>query len=197
MSIVVWIFYRGALTMRKENFTVQRLLKGHHRRTGLVAAVVLAGGLLTATPATAATAATQGVTAAAQTSAAARPSNGRILYDRYSGGRGRLTIRNGTSRDSVITLVKGRTKAISIYVRARSTATIKDVRDGTYRVYFTSGYRFSTKTKRFTRSASYQRFDDRLRFVTTATSYRIYTLSLQRVVGGNASSSAVNPRDFP
>ncbi|MFG2074116.1 hypothetical protein [Nonomuraea maritima] len=176
---------------------MQRLVKGNRRRTGLVAAVVLAGGLLTATPATAATAATEGVTAAAQTSAAARPSNGRILYDRYSGGRGRLTIKNGTSRDSVITLVKGKTKAISIYVRARSTASIKDVRDGTYRVYFTSGYRFDNARKRFTRSATYQRFDDRLRFVTTSTSYRIYTLSLQPVVGGNARSSAVNPKDFP
>ncbi|NUT09147.1 MAG: hypothetical protein HOQ38_01625, partial [Nonomuraea sp.] len=123
--------------------------------------------------------------------------NGRIIYDRISGGRGVLKIKNGTSRDGVVTLVRGRTKAISIYVRARSSARVSDVRDGTYRIYFTTGYRFSSSKGRFTRSATYQRFNDRMRFRTTSSQYTIWTLTLNPVRGGNARTSSVNPKDFP
>ncbi|HEX4815480.1 MAG TPA: hypothetical protein VFV66_22280 [Nonomuraea sp.] len=174
---------------------MKRLIVGTPMRTGAVAAVALTGVLLTSTPAVAA--GDTAVAAAAQTAAAARPGNGRILYDRLSGGRGVLKVKNGTSRDGVITLVKGRTKAISFYVRARSTASVKDVRDGTYRIYFTTGYQFSTSRKRFTRAAMYQRFNDRLRFSSTATTWSVWTLTLHPVKGGRATTSPVDPKDFP
>ncbi|WP_433430556.1 hypothetical protein [Nonomuraea sp. CA-141351] len=176
---------------------MKRLLEGAALRAGVVAAVALAGGLLTTSPAGATVTGTESVAVASQTAAAARPSNGRILYDRISGGHGTLKIKNGTSKDGVVTLVKGRTKAISIYVRAKSTASIKDVRDGTYRIYFTTGYAFATSKGRFSRAASYQRFNDRLKFVTTATSYSIWTLTLHQVKGGNARTTSINPKDFP
>ncbi|TMR98932.1 hypothetical protein [Nonomuraea basaltis] len=179
---------------------MKRLLDGIPLRTGVVAAVALAGGLLASPPAgaTVATGATvASVSQTADLAAAARPRNGKILYDRVSGGRGTLKIKNGTSKDGVVTLVRGKTKAISIYVRARSTASVKDVRDGTYRIYFTNGYRFSTSKRKFTKSATYQRFNDRLRFTTTSTSTTIWTLTLNPVKGGNAKTSPVNPKDFP
>ncbi|MFG1704170.1 hypothetical protein ACFLIM_13355 [Nonomuraea sp. M3C6] len=179
-------------------FIVKRLLEGTPLRAGVVAAVALAGGLLTSSPAGAAVVAGERTVASvSQTAAAARPSNGRILYDRISGGLGRLKIKNGTPRDGVVTLVKGKTKAISIYVRARSTASIKDVRDGTYRIYFTTGTRFSTSKGRFGRGATYQRFNDRLKYTTTATQSTIWTLTLNPVRGGNARTSSINPKDFP
>jgi hypothetical protein len=162
-------------------------------RTGVVAAVALTGALLTSAPATADSSASQ--TAVQVT--AARPGNGKILYHRVGGGRGVLKIKNGNATDGVITLVKGKTKALSIYVRAKSTASVKDVRDGAYRVYFTTGYRFSVSKGRFTRNAIYRKFDDRLRFTTTSTSYSIWTLTLHTVRGGKARTSPVNPKDFP
>ncbi|GGK55272.1 hypothetical protein Ppa06_12050 [Planomonospora parontospora subsp. parontospora] len=171
-----------------------------------LAGVVLASALLTgftAAPASAAPSTTTATVSWSETAgtampaAAARPRNGRILYDRISGGQGTLKIKNGTSRDAVVTLVRGRTKAISVYVRARSTAKVNDVRDGTYRIFFTSGYRFSVSKGRFARGASYQKFDDRLRFTTTSTSATIWTLTLNPVRGGNARTTGVNPKDFP
>ncbi|MEV0381346.1 hypothetical protein [Nonomuraea sp. NPDC050643] len=171
-------------------------------RTGAVAAVVLAGGLLASSPA-AATASGDRATVvrtpqtAASATAAARPRNGKILYDRISGGIGLLKIKNGTSRDGVVALVRGKTKAISIYVRARSTATIKDVRDGTYRVYFTTGYAYNTSKGRFTRSATYQRFDSKLKYRTTSTYRPGWSLTINPVKGGNARTTQVNPKDFP
>ncbi|MGW0802416.1 hypothetical protein [Nonomuraea sp. NPDC002799] len=179
---------------------MKRLLEGTPLRTGVVAAVVLAGGLLAASPAGAVVVGERTVVVAPQTAgpaAAARPRNGRILYDRYSGGEGTLKVKNGTSKDGVVTLVKGKTKAISIYVRAKSTASVRDVRDGTYRIYFTTGYRFSTSKGRFTRAAVYNRFNDRLKFTTTSAGTSIWTLTLNPVRGGNARTSRVNPKDFP
>lgn len=175
------------------------------KRTGAIAALALAAGLLVAPPA-AAQASTAAATprvavpvvdTAATESAAARPANGRILYSRIRGGLGRLTIRNGLKRDGVVTLVRGRTKAISVYVRAGKSATVRNIADGTYRIFFTTGYRYSVSKKRFTRSASYQRFNDRLRFRTFGNQYTIYRLTLHQVPGGNARTNHVNPRDFP
>ncbi|MET7330936.1 hypothetical protein [Nonomuraea sp. NPDC005650] len=175
---------------------MKRPLEGAALRAGVVA-VALTGGLLTSSPAGAtAVTGTESVALASQ-QAAARPGNGRILYDRYSGGRGTLKIKNGTPRDGVVTLVKGKTRAISIYVRAKSSASIKDVRDGTYRIYFTTGSRFSVSKRRFAVGASYQRFNDRLKFVTTARSYSIWTLTLHQVRGGNAQTTQINPKDYP
>lgn len=180
---------------------MKRLLEGTPLRTGVVAAVALAGGLLTASPAAATAVGERTVASASQAAgsaaAAARPRNGKILYDRVSGGQGTLKIKNGTSRDGVVTLVKGRTKAISIYVRARSSASVRDVRDGTYRVYFTTGSRFRVSKGRFSQSAVYQRFNDRLRFTTSATSRSVWTLTLNPVRGGNARTTSINPKDFP
>jgi hypothetical protein len=163
----------------------------------------LAGAILTSalligyTAATPAAASTTETVTVSVTEAAARPSNGKILYSRYSRGQGTLKVKNGNRTDAVITLVRGRSKALSVYVRARSTATVRVVRDGTYTIFYTSGYRFSTSTGRFTRNPSYQRFDDRLRFVTTSTSSTIWTLTLTPTRGGNARTRGVSPGDFP
>jgi len=157
----------------------------------------LASVLLAGSVAAPAAASTRETVAVSSTEAAARPGNGKILYHRISGGQGRLKVKNGTSRDAVVTLVRGRSKAISVYIRARSTASVRDVRDGTYTIFFTSGHRFSTSRGRFTSAPSYQRFTSKLRFNTTSTSSTIWTLTLNPVVGGNARTTGVNPNDFP
>ncbi|MFC4057749.1 hypothetical protein ACFOWE_05560 [Planomonospora corallina] len=168
------------------------------------AGVALASALLTgftAAPASAATPAAATVTkveaAGTVETAAARPRNGRILYARLLGGHGTLSVKNGGRTDAVVTLVRGKKKAVSVYVRARSTAKVTGVRDGTYKVYFTSGYRFSVSKGRFGRNAVYQRFDNQLRFTTTSTSSTIWKLTITPVKGGNARARGVNPNDFP
>ncbi|MGC5014326.1 hypothetical protein ACLQ2R_26475 [Streptosporangium sp. DT93] len=160
-----------------------------------LASVLLTGSI--AAPAAAAATPAHETVAVSSTEAAARPGNGRILYDRISGGPGRLKVKNGTSRDAVVTLVRGRSKAISVYVRARSTASVRDVRDGTYTIFFTSGQSFSVSRGRFSRNPSYQRFNNKLRFTTTSNSSTVWTLTLNPVRGGNARTSGVNPKDFP
>ncbi|MDP9864727.1 MULTISPECIES: hypothetical protein [Streptosporangium] len=161
----------------------------------ILTSVLLAG--LAAGPAAASTRDTASASSASSALTAARPGNGTLLYDRLSSGQGTLKIKNGTGKDAVVTLVRGRSKAISLYIRARSNASTDVVEDGTYRIYFTSGYKFSTAKGRFTQSAVYQRFDDRLKFTTTSSSSTIWTLTLNPVRNGNARTSGVDPDDFP
>ncbi|WP_433423625.1 hypothetical protein ACQP1V_16195 [Microtetraspora malaysiensis] len=130
-----------------------------------------------------------------------RLGNGTILASAIRGGRGSLTVKNGTAGDSVVTLVLGKRKAVSVYVRKRSTAKVTNIRDGKYRVYYTSGSDYDRATRGFTRNCVFQRFDDSLSFTTTYTATQIrwstWTLTLQKMIGGNASTSDVSPDDFP
>ncbi|WP_062434354.1 hypothetical protein [Herbidospora daliensis] len=160
-----------------------------------LAGAILTSALLTGYVVSPAAASVQETATVSQ--AAARPGNGKVIYNRISGGEGILKIKNGTAKDGVVTLVRGKSKAFSLYVRAKSTASFKQVDDGNYVVYFTTGYRFSTSKRRFTKSASYQRFTGRLKFTTTATSSTVWTLTLNPVKGGNARTTGVNPKDFP
>ena len=94
-------------------------------------------------------------------------------------------------------LVRGRSKAIAVYVRAHASTTVGNIKDGTYTIYYTAGSRFSACTGRFTRGATYWRFNDRLRFVTTPQGYTVWTVTLYAVSGGNAPATQINPSDFP
>lgn len=130
-----------------------------------------------------------------------RLGNGAVLTSAIRGGRGGLTVKNGGSRDGVVTLVRGGRKAVSVYVRKKSTAKVADIKDGTYRVYFTTGADYDRGARAFTRDCGFSAFDDPLRFRTTYTASQVrwdnWTLTLNRVVGGNASTSDVDPDDFP
>jgi hypothetical protein len=97
----------------------------------------------------------------------------------------------------VVVIVRGHSKAIGVYVRAHASTTVQNVKDGTYTVDFTAGSLFHTCTGRFTSGASYWRFSKSLAFVTTATEYTLWTLTLQPVPNGNAPTTQISPADFP
>lgn len=134
--------------------------------------------------------------AASAACATSRPHNGTILYDRISGGLGRLTIKNRLSQDSVIALVRGRSKAIGVYVRGRASTTVRNIKAGTYTIYFTVGSLFRACTGRFSRGASYWRVNKRLPFASPP-HYTVATLTLYAASGGNAPSTQIGPSDFP
>lgn len=175
-------------------------------RTGVLAALVLAVGLLATPPVSAQSSAAPAPPgtvrlvppAASTASATSRPPNGTILYAGIRGGLGILMIKNGPSQDGVVTLVRGQSKAISVYVRARSSTTVRNIKDGTYTIYYTTGspFSFSISRGRFTRGATYWRFNDRLRFVPPP-GYTVGTLTLYAVSGGNAPTTQIPPGDYP
>ncbi|MBV1856412.1 hypothetical protein [Catellatospora tritici] len=127
-----------------------------------------------------------------------RLSNGTMVKKLSSRGPGELKVTNASS-DAVISLVKSGSKSpsVSVYVRGSGSYTVKGVPNGTYSVFYTSGKDWDTKAKTFTQQCSFAKFDDPLKYSTSGGQYTIWTISLQKVVGGNASSSAVDPDAFP
>ncbi|WP_285782086.1 hypothetical protein [Microbispora sp. NBRC 16548] len=132
---------------------------------------------------------------------ARRLGNGATLLSAIRGGRGSLTVKNGGTQDGVVTLVRGGRKAVSFYVRKRSTAKVANIKDGTYRVYFTTGVDYDRGTRAFTRNCGFSKFDDALKFQTVYAGYSVrwsdWTLTLDAVFGGNATTSEVDPDAFP
>jgi hypothetical protein len=131
----------------------------------------------------------------------ARPSNGELIHSGSGDGRGELTISNGGSDDAVVTLAKGKKPAVSIYVRKGKDYTLKGVPNGSYTVFFTGGSGWDDAAHGFGRNCAFQRFEDPLKFRTSRTGslirYSIWTISLRKVLGGNARTSKVDPNDFP
>lgn len=127
-----------------------------------------------------------------------RLANGAYLT-RASGGSGHLKIDNGGQVDMVVSVVKSGAKkpVTTVYVRARSKHTITAVKDGTYELFLASGADWDAKARRFNRDCGFSRFDDPLKFTTTAQEYTIWSVTLQATAGGNAATSDVDPNTFP
>ncbi|MFI6825421.1 hypothetical protein ACIBJE_31395 [Micromonospora sp. NPDC050187] len=124
-----------------------------------------------------------------------RLSNGSYVK-RTKGGLGQLKIENGGA-DAVISIARGKTAVTRVYVRGKSTFTVRGVRDGTYQIFMTSGKDWDARSKAFSRDCDFEKFDDPLTFRTTSRTYTGWTVSLTPVVGGNASTSSVDPDQFP
>jgi hypothetical protein len=135
-----------------------------------------------------------GTTAA--TCSTSRPHSGTILFSGIRSGLGRITIKNHLSQDSVIMLVRGRSKAVGVYVRAHATTTVRNIKDGTYTIYFTAGSRYSVCKGRFTSEASYWRVKNRLPFASPP-HFTIATLTLFSASGGNSPTTQISPSGFP
>ncbi|MET9482249.1 hypothetical protein [Streptomyces sp. NPDC006638] len=130
-----------------------------------------------------------------------RLGNNTLVKDRRQGGLGRLVIKNGTSSDAVVTLTEGRRTNFTVYIRKGSDAGVRRVADGRYTVYFASGTDWSASKRSFTRDCSFQKFDDTADFhtrqVSGGTQYTILTFSLEKSIGGNATTSEVPEDEFP
>lgn len=116
-------------------------------------------------------------------------------------GRGKLTIDNGRGQDAVVTLASGRHPAFSVYVRKGSKHKVTGIRDGTYLMYFAGGVDWDPAVRAFTRDCTFVRFDDSLKFETSQIGTKIrsttWTITLQPVVGGTASTTEVDPSELP
>ncbi|MGR6921264.1 hypothetical protein ACU635_44070 [[Actinomadura] parvosata] len=130
-----------------------------------------------------------------------RLSNGSFIRRSTLNGRSSLEIDNGGSLDAVVTVVKGKSKVFSVYVRKKAKFKVKGVRDGSYKIYFTHGADWDGKNKAFTRDCSFERFEKTVKFKTTFTATQIlwhdWRITLHSISGGNVRTSEVDPDDFP
>ncbi|MGX6603511.1 hypothetical protein ACWKSP_15415 [Micromonosporaceae bacterium Da 78-11] len=125
-----------------------------------------------------------------------RKTNGSYLT-RTTGGSGQFKVDNSNRVDTVISLVKVGAKkpAVAVYLRGQKKVTTGRVKDGTYQLFVSSGADWDGK--RFTRNCQFSRFDSTFKFTTTSRQYTIWEFSLKPTLGGNATSSEVDPDSFP
>mgnify|MGYP001582186993 FL=1 len=122
----------------------------------------------------------------------------------YLQGYGELNIKNGTNNDAVAKLVVGSSSIFSVYIKANSTYTIKDISDGNYRLYFALGKDWDTTNKVFLQNPHPTKFDEIFDFYTRVTydgnyentRYGAYEVTLNSVLGGNARTSCVDLAEF-
>lgn len=132
-----------------------------------------------------------------------RLANGQAVKDTsVLHGFGRLWITNGTDRDAVAVLSpapgsKTLPVVLAIYVQAGQTTKIDSIRDGTYELAFTTGEDWDAATGRFTRRAAYTQFDDTFEFKTADTTATSWSVTLQPVAGGTATTESLNESEFP
>jgi hypothetical protein len=79
-------------------------------------------------------------------------------------------------------------------VRGKGKHTVKGIKAGTYQVYTASGVDWDAKKKGFTRDCGFSKFEDDFKFDSAGVRW---TITLEQVVGGNASTADVDPGEFP
>ena len=131
--------------------------------------------------------------------ASRRLNNGTYIKNGSRTGLGQLKIDNGNAQDASVSIVpaNSKTAAMVVFVRAKNKFTVKGLRDGTYRIYLTTGTDWDNRNKAFTTKCTFEQFDDTMKFNTTSTTYSIWSITLNPVTGGQASTSDVDPGAFP
>lgn len=121
--------------------------------------------------------------------------NGAFVKKGGTGGVGELEIKNGAG-DTAVSLVGRDAKkpVFTVYVRGGGKYTVEGIKAGKYHIYTASGVDWDAGRKGFTRDCGFSKFDDEFKFDSSGT---IWTITLEEVVGGNATTSDVDPGAFP
>lgn len=123
-----------------------------------------------------------------------RLNTGAFIKKKSGSGSGDLVIENGAGDTTVSLVPKGAKKPnFTVYVRGKAKHTVKNIKSGTYEVFSAAGEDWDPAKKGFTRDCSFTKFDDEFKFEPGV----IWTITLEQVVGGNASTSDVDPNAFP
>ncbi|MFI5732704.1 hypothetical protein ACIA49_21475 [Kribbella sp. NPDC051587] len=117
-----------------------------------------------------------------------RGANGQIIQRSGARGAGTLQITNNGSVDVVVVVATSvpRQPQASIYVRHGSKTNLRGIR-GSYNVFFKSGSAWDGVSRQFTEGCSFSKYDDRF------DGKYDWTITLSPVIGGNASTSKVDP----
>jgi len=114
-------------------------------------------------------------------------------------GQGQLQIENGLDEDAVAVLSQQEgSLLIAVYILNHSSYTITGIPDGTYDLYFAVGEDWDEQQAAFTRKRRLSRFDNPFPFTTaTDATFRGWSITLQPVAGGTASTENVPEDEFP
>ena len=122
----------------------------------------------------------------------------------YPQGDGELQISNGTSHDALAKLVLANASVCTVYITAGDSYTIKNISDGYYNLLFNLGNGWDPADQVFANNNDYEKFDDGFNFTTYKTDtgdyidthYTTFSVSLNPVIGGTATTNPVDPTEF-
>lgn len=124
----------------------------------------------------------------------------------YLKGNGELNIDNGTDSDAIAKLVRvsAQKSIFTVYIKANSKYTIKNISDGDYKLLFNLGNDWDKEKKAFMINSSYEVFEDIFDFRTSSyeddeyihTQYSAFDITLNPVIDGQAKTDQVNPAEF-
>jgi len=130
-----------------------------------------------------------------------QPMTGTIIKGSpMNGGYGEFTINNkngGSDAVATLTYAGQKKSLISVYIRKGTSYTIQNIWDGDYELYTVMGENWNPESRKFENYSRYTRFEDTIPFVTTATHYKTWEVTLYPVVGGTAETEVVSQNDFP
>ncbi len=130
-----------------------------------------------------------------------RLANGRLVDSQRRTGRGQLKVDNGAEHDAVVKLVQGGRSIVSVYVVQGSSATVGQINDGSYELFYTSGTDWDNQLKAFTRSCQFERFEQTAEFTTQSVKggieYTEQSIGLKPSISGNARTDPVPAQSFP
>jgi hypothetical protein len=106
--------------------------------------------------------------------------NGARIKSAKSSSSNRLTVKNQSTQDIVVSLTVGAstTATLMFYVAANNSATYVGIANGTYDIWYTSGVDWDAGTEGFTRRCSYLHDASTLAFKETSTKYDVWTVTL-------------------
>jgi len=124
-----------------------------------------------------------------------RLSTGSFLVRKLSGGSGKLTVENGLDLDAVAILSSPKElkePLAAVYIQSNDSYTIREIKGGTYILYFTLGEDWDSCSEKFTTKTTYKRFGEEFDFA-----HYDYEVTLHPVVGGTAGTEPVGEDEFP
>lgn len=136
-----------------------------------------------------------------------RPESGTVIASgSYRTGLGKLTISNGTESDAIAKLIDARAGVSyrEVYIQSNTATTIENIAVGYYKLIFSIGQDYAPSLNKFVTNATYSKFDSNIMFDETKqvigntirTNYDTYSLTLNKVAGGNAATSRITEAEF-
>jgi hypothetical protein len=129
-----------------------------------------------------------------------RPANGTAIVNKIGGGANRLKVTNNNEKDVLVVFSKpgdGQPALLAVLVRAKSSYTVRGLKDGTYTCYYVHGSAWCTHCKRFSEGAMYGQFEGDSRLKSGGGTYTESSVTFGITSGAGTPTDAVDEDDFP
>ena len=129
-----------------------------------------------------------------------RPPTGTYLVKDMPRGKAKLEVENGLDSDAVVIMSlpeKPDKPLVAVYIQAGDDYNIKQIDAGTYIIYFSLGHDWDEGSGKFITDATYERFEEEIKFVSSSTHYSVVTVTLHPVAGGTAAIENLDEDEFP